>query len=359
MLLPETRDALQQTVCQHPHLCLRGGGTKPALSRAIPGAETLELTRLSGVVEYDPAEYTFTALAGTRVAEVQTLLEGHGQYLPFDPPWTDSGATLGGTVASGLSGPGRYRYGGVRDFILGVGLVDGTGKWVQAGGKVVKNAAGYDIPKLVAGSLGELGVLVELTFKVFPQADAHLTVEFGFPSLDAAMEALYSLYTAQLDIVSLDVAPGDDGSAFLWVRIGGLANALLARADRIRGLIGGGEVVEGAGEVRLWRDARELAWVPSEWSLMKVPLTPSRVAGLEKAAGGRETRRRYSSGANVAWIATPESPEMWDGLLSSLGLEGLVIRGSADSVRIGTRRAESLERRVKEVFDPTERFSRK
>ena len=108
------------------------------------------------------------------------MLAEHGQYLPFDPPLAAAGATLGGTVAAGLSGPGRYRYGGVRDFVLGVRFVDGMGNLVRGGGKVVKNAAGFDFPKLMVGSLGRLGVLAELSFKVFPQPPAFATLAVSY-----------------------------------------------------------------------------------------------------------------------------------------------------------------------------------
>ena len=109
------------------------------------------------------------AAPATPVAEIERRLAAHGQYLPFEPPLAGCGATLGGTVASGLNGPGRYRYGGVRDFLLGGTFVDGEGRLVRGGGKVVKNAAGFYLHHLLLGSLGRLGIFVELTFKVFPR----------------------------------------------------------------------------------------------------------------------------------------------------------------------------------------------
>src|SRR5688500_13334503 len=148
----------------------------------------------------------------------------------------ERGATLGGTVAAGLSGPGRYRYGGVRDFILGVRYVDGTGELVRGGGKVVKNAAGFDLPKLFGGSLGQLGALVELSFKVFPRPEATLTLRHTLPTLEAALAALQRLYLAPLDMEALDLTVDGDGPA-LWVRLGGLGHVLAARAERVRGLI--------------------------------------------------------------------------------------------------------------------------
>ena len=162
---------IQQALLDLPQVKVTAGGTKNALSADA----NLSLAPLAGVSEYQPSEYTFTAKAATRLSEIESMLAEHGQYLPFDPPLVDAGATLGGTVAAGLSGPNRFRYGGVRDFILGVQLVNGEGELVNGGGKVVKNAAGFDIPKLMVGSLGSFGVMTELTFKVFPAPAATAT----------------------------------------------------------------------------------------------------------------------------------------------------------------------------------------
>ena len=152
------------------------GGTKPGVSTPRGhDVQQLDLSGLSGVLEYDPAELTITALAGTPVREVDSALEEHGQHLPFDPPLMAAGATLGGVVATGASGAGAWRHGGVRDFIIGVRFVDGTGRLVAGGGKVVKNAAGFDLPKLMVGSAGRLGVIVQLSFKVFPRPIATTT----------------------------------------------------------------------------------------------------------------------------------------------------------------------------------------
>jgi glycolate oxidase FAD binding subunit len=321
------------------------------------GWQLLDLTGLSGVLEYNPGEYTFTALAGTRLADVQRLLAEHGQYLPFDPPLVERGATLGGIVASGLSGPGRYRYGGVRDFILGVRFVDGNGQLVHGGGKVVKNAAGFDTPKLMVGSLGQFGVLVELTFKVFPRSLAFLTVQLRCPNLASALVALARVYTARLEIDALDMVPNPDGTVILLVRLGGLPEALAARADAIRALVSGGEVIVDDAEAQLWRNAREFTWVPEGWTLVKVPLTPKRITGLETALlPTPQSLRHYSAGGNVAWIATQQSATDLEGVLLALGLSGLVLFGTSDRVRIGARKGQVFEGRLKAVFDPAGRL---
>src|SRR4051812_30769686 len=153
MPTPATPEELSEAVRSMPQVLTVGAGTKPRLS-AVGAVPKLSTQKLSGIVEYEPDEFTFTALAGTPVREIAASLAERGQYLPFDPMLLDSGATLGGTVAAGFSGPGRFRYGGLRDFILGVRFVDGMGRLLRLGGKVVKNAAGFDVPKFMVGSLG-------------------------------------------------------------------------------------------------------------------------------------------------------------------------------------------------------------
>jgi glycolate oxidase FAD binding subunit len=339
----------------------RGRGTKPPLSAPPDGAIALDVAGLSGIIEYEPGEFTFTALAGTPVAEIAATLAEHGQFLPFDPPLAEAGATLGGTVAAGLSGPGRYRYGGVRDFILGVRYVDGAGEAVRMGGKVVKNAAGFDIPKLMAGSLGAFGVLVELSFKVFPKPEAYATLRVPHSSLEAALAAFYRVTSSQMDLFALDLEP-TPGGVTLWVRLGGLAGALPERLARLRGLAGGGDVL--ADDAEQWRSEREFKWRPDDSMLVKVPVTPGRIPKLElslngPSAGSGPVHRRYSAGGQLAWIAWTGPLDALDAWLKAMDLSGLVVLGqpeAARSVRLGVRAGESFERRVKAALDPDARF---
>jgi glycolate oxidase FAD binding subunit len=345
---------LQSAVRGAPRVIPRGRGTKPALAAPPDGALLLELSALSGGLEYEPGEFTFSALAGTPVAEVQALLAEHGQYLPFDPLLAERGATLGGTLAAGLSGPGRYRFGGLRDFILGVRYLDGEGALVRGGGKVVKNAAGFDLPKLMVGSLGQFGVLYELTFKVFPRPAAYLSLCARLPGLAEALAALLRVYAAPLDVDALDLWPTPAGQAELWVRLGGSPEALPARAERVIALIGAGEILSGDADAQPWRALRELAWVPAGWGLVKVPLAPGRLLALDRALPP-DSLRRYSAGGNLAWIALPDAFALAP-ILTALSLSGLVVLGPPGRPRLGLHPGAPFEQRIKSALDPLAKF---
>jgi glycolate oxidase FAD binding subunit len=331
----------------------RGAGSKPALS----GQANLELAALSGILEYDPSEYTFTALAGTTLLQVREMLEQHGQFLPFDPVLVEAGATLGGTVASGLSGPGRQRYGGVRDFILAVQFIDGLGRIVRGGAKVVKNSAGFDLPKLHCGSLGRFGVLTELTFKVFPAPKDWITLQFEFERINDALEAVIQLGGSSFDLYALELL-----DKTVLVRLGGLRSAFSERVENLEHFLGQRcEVFED--DAKIWREAREFLWQPSGSSLVKIPLTAAKIPGFENrllAAGLQNSPRRYSAGANLAWICVNDL-ETLEAVLLVVNLSGLAITGASSRTFIGRQPDQVMLSRVIQaldpngVFDPTSR----
>jgi glycolate oxidase FAD binding subunit len=338
-----TPDEVAEAVAAAPRVLPVAGGTKPALS---DGA-ALDVSGLRGIADYDPAELTFTARPGTPLRDIAATLAEHGQYLPFDPPLVDAGATLGGTVAAGLAGPGAYRYGGVRDFVLGVQFVDGRGRLRRAGGRVVKNAAGFDLPKLLVGSMGRLGVLTELTMKVFPAPEATATVVFAPASLEAALGAIARVGRGPIeaDAVDLDV----DGR--LLVRLAGRAAPLAARVERLCRLVG--LPAEAAGD-DVWSLARELTWAPADATLVRVGLTPAAVPALAGALEG--TAWRLSIGANVAWVAT-RAPDALAAALAAAGLTGMRVRGGDGPLLLGARTGGAFAERVRAALDPGGRFA--
>jgi glycolate oxidase FAD binding subunit len=165
-------------------LRIRGGGSKDFYGRPVD-AEPLEVAPYHGVVEYEPSELVLTVRAGTPLAEVEALLARSNQMLGFEPPHFGPNATVGGCVAAGLSGPRRPYAGSVRDYVLGIRLLDGSGRDLRFGGKVIKNVAGYDVSRLMVGALGTLGVITEISFKVVPMPAAESSLRFELQEADA------------------------------------------------------------------------------------------------------------------------------------------------------------------------------
>ncbi len=359
----------------------RGGGTKPSLW-AVDGAEVLDLSSLSGITEYLPSEYTVTALAGTPLAEVIERLAAEGQYLPFDPLLVDAGSTVGGAVAAGANGPGRLRYGGLRDFLLAVTFVDGRGEIVHGGAKVVKNAAGFDLPKLMVGSLGRLGVLTECTFKVFPHPESCATLRVVGMALDEALAAAGRVGAGAVELECLDLVHGLAGWD-LEIRIGGRSFALDARLNRVADLLdsalstpgnagvspaSGRKALSGDADAHHWRARGELHWAAPDAAILKCPLTPAAVAALEKILADLDAdriARVYSAGAQQALLAWPaersaDLPDL-DRALTESKLAALALRAPAGALAepiLGYRSGGELLRRVEQALDPDGRFGR-
>ncbi|HEY1997590.1 glycolate oxidase subunit GlcE [Paraburkholderia sp.] len=236
-LLDEVARALEDRA----PLRIRGGNSKAALGRAVMGRE-IDTRSHRGVVSYDPTELVITARAGTPLAELNAVLDEAGQMLPCEPPTFDDAATLGGAVAAGLSGPRRPWAGSVRDFVLGCRMITGEAKHLRFGGEVMKNVAGYDMSRLLAGSFGCLGLITEVSLKVLPKARAQRSVTL---ELDAG-EALRELSVWRKAALPVSGACYLDGR--LHVRLEGGVGSVAAAVDRI-----GGEDLD----MRFWHALRE------------------------------------------------------------------------------------------------------
>ncbi|MCX7169294.1 MAG: glycolate oxidase subunit GlcE, partial [Proteobacteria bacterium] len=158
----------------------RGGGSKDFYGQELDG-EIVDTRGHSGIVAYEPSELVITARSGTPLAEIEAALAREGQMLGFEPPHFGSHATLGGCIAAGLAGPRRASAGAVRDFVLGIRLLDGTGCALNFGGQVMKNVAGFDVSRLMAGSLGTLGLFLEISLKILPKPRTELTLRLEMP----------------------------------------------------------------------------------------------------------------------------------------------------------------------------------
>jgi len=294
---PETAgqaaDAIQSALAEKQPLALQGMGSKRPLCPPASDCVTLDLSGLSGVISYLPAEQILTAYAGTPVRDVMPLLAANNQQFSFDPPrwqgWPDTG-TLGGMVASGLAGPRRWKAGGVRDHLLGFSAISGRGESFKAGGHVVKNVTGYDLPKLMAGSWGTLAVLTEVTLRVTPLATGETTLVLTAATIDAAAQLLRLAARGAVAVTSLAaLTPGLAARAGLpgpaaLLRLEGSDDT---RAARIAGLAALGPPaisLEGQPSRDLWaslRDGRLFAPGQAVWRLTVAP-----TQGVDMLEGG-------------------------------------------------------------------------
>ncbi len=351
-LAPATLEELADAVRSAPRVLAVGAGTKPRLSAV--DAVKLSTAKLRGITEYDPSEFTFTALSGTRVADIAAALSAQGQYLPFDPMLVDAGATIGGTVASGLSGPGRFRYGGLRDFILGVRFVDGAGRLLRMGGKVVKNAAGFDLPKFFVGSLGRFGVLGEMTFKVFPRPAASLTVRLQAKDAEAATRVMAEAASSRFEFTALDVIPGESQ---VMARLAGPPDAIEALAKDVLARWPGERLADAGAEKR-WFELREFHWAPPDASLVKIAMSPASLKSVAQLVAGLNGAQIHLSAAgNIAFVSLsgPETIPTLDTGLRALGLAGRTLRGNGP-LWTGLHSRPAIVSAVKHALDPENRF---
>ena len=253
--LREIIDRVRAAAASGLPLRIRGGGTKDFYGEPRQG-ELLDTRGLVGIVNYEPSELVVTVRAGTPLAELEALLAEHGQCLPFEPPHFGSGATVGGMVASGLSGPARASVGALRDYVLGAQLVNGRGELLNFGGTVIKNVAGYDLSRVLAGSLGVLGLISEVSLKVLPVAPAEATLRFADCAQADALRLLNAWGGQPWPLNAscwTDAPPGPT----LWLRLRGAEAAVEAACAHF-----GGERVDPATAQRHWQGCREqtLPW---------------------------------------------------------------------------------------------------
>lgn len=353
-LRPATIEQAMEAVRANAKLIPVGAGTKPALAAAGAEYTRLAMMELSGVLEYEPSEFVISVRAGTPVSMIAKLLAERGQFMPFDPPLARAGATIGGTLAAGLSGSGRLLYGGIRDFILGIRFIDGQGRLVSGGGKVVKNAAGFDLPKLFCGSMGRLGVLVETTFKVFPRPLASITLRLQAGDLPGAVDAICNVMGGDWAVHALDLHP----PTTLLLRLAGDPQALPQRAERlIQTLKLPAEILNADEEGQTWERAADLTFAPADASLIKVPMSPLMIPAFEEALAPHVAQfpiaRLYAAAGNVAWVAWPAeaATEPLEAILRQAKLGGLTLRGGTPT-RMGGDPAAPFIERIKSTLDP-------
>lgn len=355
-ILDSFRDAIRHAGDTRTPLRLAGGGSKDFYGQALIG-DVLDTRAYRGIVDYDPAELVITARCGTPLAEIEAALAERRQILAFEPPHfaaegQASVATLGGAVAAGLSGPRRQSAGALRDFVLGAQLMDGRGEVMRFGGQVMKNVAGYDVSRLLAGSLGTLGLILEVSLKVLPAPFDDATLRFSMTQ----GEAIERLNDWGGQPLPLAASAWHDGA--LYVRVAGATAALKAARARL-----GGEAVEQDEALALWQSLREQThafFAPARagralWRLaVPTVAAPLDLPGAQLVEWG---------GGQRWWLANDDSAETAAAVRAvaqAAGGHATLFRNGDKRVGVFTPLATPLaaiHQRLKATFDPAGIFN--
>ena len=326
--------------------CIRGGGTKDFYGQP-PSGEVLATNAWRGIVSYEPTELVVTARAGTPLVELETALREKGQCLPFEPPHFGAGATVGGMVAAGLSGPRRSAVGAVRDYVLGVKMLDGKGELLAFGGQVMKNVAGYDVPRLMAGSLGTLGLMTEVSLKVLPLPMAGMTLRFAM----GETEALKKLNEWGGKPLPVAASVWHDGA--LTLRLAGAVAAVRAARQTL-----GGEEVGDAGA--FWQSIREQT---HPYFAGGTPLWRLSVASVAPPICCSGTTLIEWGGA-LRWLRGDQGAEQVRTLAASAGGHATLFRSdaalknAAGAFQPLSPVLAKIHRNLKQAFDPAGVFNR-
>ena len=315
-------------------LCISGGGSKVFYGRACAG-ELLDVSGHRGIVAYEPTELVITAHAGTPLAEIEAALAANNQMLPFEPPHFSELTTLGGMVATGLSGPRRPWGGSVRDAVLGVKLLNGRGEVLRLGGQVMKNVAGYDVSRLMVGALGTLGVLLDVSVKVLPRPACERTLVFDSSTKPSRLSEMPVSASLELD-------------GRLYLRLSASSRCVEMAADSL-----GGEAADPA----IWTAARDqtLPFFQTALPLWRISLPPAAPAlnllGNEMIEWAGAQR----------WLASDLPTKTIRQRVSALGGHATLFRNhtATDSVFQPLPPAMlALQQRIKQALDPHAIFNR-
>lgn len=337
-------ECIRAAAAEKQPLRLCGGGTKDFYGEALQG-DVLDTRAYAGIVAYEPTELVVTVRCGTPLAQLEAALRAEGQQLAFEPPHFGPEATVGGMVAAGLSGPRRMAAGAVRDFVLGARMLDGRGDDLSFGGQVMKNVAGYDISRPLAGSLGTLGLILEVSLKVLPLPVAELTLRLELPQ-DKALEMLNHWGGKPLPI---SASAWTDGN--LTLRLSGAASAIEAARELI-----GGDSVDAARAQGFWQGIREQtdAFFGNDKPLWRMSL-PSVAPPL--AFPGEQL---IEWGGALRWLACKADARTIREAAAQVGGHATLFRAADKSAGVFTPLAPALakiHRNLKRAFDPAGIFN--
>ena len=361
-------------------LLICGGNTKSAMLRPVQAASTLCLSDHVGVTLYAPKELVFSARAGTPLAEIEALLAGSGQHLIAEPPdyarllGADAAArqTLGGVVSANLSGPRRVAWGAVRDHVLGVRAVNGTGEIIRSGGRVLKNVTGLDLCKLLTGAHGTLAVLTEITLKVLPAPEESASVVVRGLAAEAAVALLSEALGSPYGVSGAAYLParaaaliGETASLAL-VRIEESASSVVYRSQKLQAELaarGAADIWDDARSVAAWRAIRDADVLPNDASdaIWRVSVRPSRGPGVLVAVEAAGGTGYLDWGGGLAMVAGPATEAMHAAVTQAAKSAGGVWtllrapapwRAAVPVVPAEAPALSAITRRVKAALDP-------
>ena len=342
-VLQQFRDRIMSATRSGTALRIRGNGTKDWYGQELNG-ELLDTTAYSGIISYDPTELVVTARAGTNLREIGKALAEKKQMLAFEPTRFDGLATVGGIVASGLSGPRRQAVGSVRDFVLGTVLMDGKGETLHFGGQVMKNVAGYDVSRLLTGSLGTLGLILEVSLKVLPRPFAQHSLQFAMSEQDA----LHQLNVWGGQPLPLSASCWVNGN--LYVRLSGAQAAVDAAIVKM----GGTDLPEAEN---FWDGVREQTHTffsaPQQalWRLSLPTVAPPLALPGEQM---------IEWGGALRWLRTTADAETIRSVAATAGGHATLFKGGDKSVGVFQPLAPAvarIHRNLKQAFDPAGIFN--
>jgi glycolate oxidase FAD binding subunit len=346
----QLQQQVQNAFEQSTALCIVGGSSKHFYGRPV-AADTLNVAGHCGVLSYEPTELVITARAGTPLADIEKLLDDNGQMLPFEPPAFGDNATIGGTIACNLSGPRRAYAGAARDFLLGCKLINGRGEILSFGGEVMKNVAGYDVSRLMAGAMGTLGVLLEVSLKVLPKAEMDATQRFHC----SAAEALDKMHAWSQTPLPLSATSHHD--SILHVRLSGAAKAVKAAVQTI-----GGESMENTGNdaSQYWQQLKEqqLDFFTADKPLWRISLASDNDS-FAGDSGHDENDFLFEWGGALRWLKSEAAAEKIQNAADAVDGHAVLFRRAAQQGVIQTGIFQPLtpallriHKNLKQAFDP-------
>ena len=344
----QLQQQIQQAFGQKRALSIVSGNSKAFYGRVderIESAEKLDVSTHRGILNYEPTELVLTARAGTTLADIEKLLDDNGQMLPFEPPAFSDSATIGGTIACNLSGPRRAYAGAARDLMLGCKIINGKGEMMSFGGEVMKNVAGYDVSRLMAGALGTLGVLLEVSLKVLPKAEREVTQLFECSPAEA-LDRIHAWSGTPLPI-----SASSYHDSILRLRFSGATRAVNAATETV-----GGETM--ANDQRYWHSLKEqqLDFFTGEEAssrpLWRISMA-SEIERLELPADYASDDWLYEWGGALRWLKSDAPAEVMQRAAAAIDGHASLFRHPQGSIfqplPPGLLR---IHKNLKQAFDP-------